>query len=157
MCVREVWGVASNKPQQKDTSFQCVFVETCMSYPYVYIFLYIEIFTYFQTIHRTYWIHPLKLTFLPLKMDGWNTIVSFWGPAHFQGRTVSFREGDPCKINMEPRNHPFRKEKIFQTSMIIVHVNLQGYTWVYLFRLNLECHVFMTAAGGGASSFRPQH
>ena len=31
----------------------------------------------------------------PLKMDGWNTIVSFWGPAYFQGRTVSFRE---CKL-----------------------------------------------------------
>ena len=28
-----------------------------------------------------------------LKMDGWNTILSFWGPAYFQGRTVSFREG----------------------------------------------------------------
>ena len=25
-------------------------------------------------------------------MDGWNTIVSFWGPAYFQVRTVSFRE-----------------------------------------------------------------
>ena len=24
---------------------------------------------------------------------GWNTIVSFWGPAYFQVRTVSFREG----------------------------------------------------------------
>ncbi len=31
-------------------------------------------------------------TFSP-KMDGWNTIVSFWGPAYFQGQTVSFREG----------------------------------------------------------------
>ena len=28
----------------------------------------------------------------PLKMDGWNTIVSFWGPGYFQVRTVSFRE-----------------------------------------------------------------
>ena len=28
-----------------------------------------------------------------LKMDGWNTIVSFWGPAQFQVRTVRFREG----------------------------------------------------------------
>ena len=28
-----------------------------------------------------------------LKMDGWNTIVSFWGPAQFQVRAVSFREG----------------------------------------------------------------
>ena len=25
-------------------------------------------------------------------MDGWNTIVSFWGPAYFQGQTVSFWE-----------------------------------------------------------------
>ena len=24
-------------------------------------------------------------TSLPPKMDGWNTIVSFWGPAYFQG------------------------------------------------------------------------
>ena len=26
-------------------------------------------------------------------MDGWNTIVSFWGPAYFQGQAVSFGEG----------------------------------------------------------------
>ena len=31
-----------------------------------------------------------------LKMDGWKTILSFWGPAYFQGRTVSFREGIFC-------------------------------------------------------------
>ena len=38
-------------------------------------------------------IPSLKLTFSHLKMDGWHTIVSFWGPAYFQGRkTVSFRE-----------------------------------------------------------------
>ncbi len=29
---------------------------------------------------------------LHLKMDGWNAIVSFWGRAYFQVRTVSFRE-----------------------------------------------------------------
>ena len=29
-----------------------------------------------------------------LQMDGWNTtVVSFWGPAYFQVRTVTFREG----------------------------------------------------------------
>ena len=27
-----------------------------------------------------------------LKMDGWNTLVSFWDFSYFQGRTVSFRE-----------------------------------------------------------------
>ena len=25
-------------------------------------------------------------------MDGWNTILSYWVSAYFQGRTVSFRE-----------------------------------------------------------------
>ena len=29
----------------------------------------------------------------PLKMDNWNTILSYWGAAFFQGRTVSFRKG----------------------------------------------------------------
>ena len=44
-----------------------------------------------------WWRHD-RTTTLPetnsshLKMDRWNTIVSFWGPAHFQLRTVSFRE-----------------------------------------------------------------
>ena len=28
-----------------------------------------------------------------LQMDAWKTIVSFWGPANFQGWNVSFREG----------------------------------------------------------------
>ena len=32
----------------------------------------------------------------------------------------------PWKINMELTNHPFRKEMIFQTSMIMFHVNLPG-------------------------------
>ena len=30
----------------------------------------------------------LKLTFWHLKMDGWNTIFSFWGLAYFQGRKM---------------------------------------------------------------------
>ena len=29
-------------------------------------------------------VHSLKLTFSPLKIDSWNTILSFWGPAYFQ-------------------------------------------------------------------------
>ena len=33
-------------------------------------------------------------------MDGWKTILSFWGPAHFYGRTASF--GDTyVKINQQ--------------------------------------------------------
>ena len=38
-------------------------------------------------------------------MDGWNTIVSFWGPAYFQVRTVSFREctGTVVSPSLKPR------------------------------------------------------
>ena len=43
---------------------------------------------------NTHIVASLKLTdSLHLKMDGWNTIVSFWGPPYFQVRTVSFRAG----------------------------------------------------------------
>ncbi len=35
----------------------------------------------------------LKVTFSHLKIDGWKTrIISFWGPASWQVRSVSFRE-----------------------------------------------------------------
>ncbi len=38
--------------------------------------------------------HSLKLTASShLKMDAWKTIVFFWGPAYFPGRTVSFEDG----------------------------------------------------------------
>ena len=33
-------------------------------------------------------------------MDGWNTIVSFWGPAYFQVQAVSFR-GCRCVFCLE--------------------------------------------------------
>ena len=38
----------------------------------------------------------LETNELHLKMDGWNTMVSYWVSAYFQGRTVSFRE---CKFS----------------------------------------------------------
>ena len=39
----------------------------------------------------------LKLTAkAPENGDCWKMFVSFWGPAHLQGRTVSFREGISC-------------------------------------------------------------
>ena len=38
-------------------------------------------------------------------------------------QSISFT---PWKINMEPPNHPFQRKRIFQTSMIMFHVNLQG-------------------------------
>ncbi len=37
--------------------------------------------------------------FAPEWLDGWHTFSSsFWGPAYFQGRTVSFREGKPSRV-----------------------------------------------------------
>ena len=39
------------------------------------------------------WPTPPKFNSSPLKNDGWEMILSSWGPAYFQGRTVSFREG----------------------------------------------------------------
>ncbi len=42
-------------------------------------------------------IPSLKLTAsLHLNMDGWNTIVSFWGPAYFQGLCYSGRVISRC-------------------------------------------------------------
>ena len=40
-------------------------------------------------------VHSLKLTFFASKMDGWNTILSYWVSvsAYLQVRTVRFREG----------------------------------------------------------------
>jgi len=38
-----------------------------------------------------------------------------------------FQSDTPWKINMEPTNHPFRKENdLNQTFMIMFHVNLRG-------------------------------
>ena len=37
---------------------------------------------------------------LHLKMDGWKTILSFWGPANFQVRNVCFREGKSGNIDI---------------------------------------------------------
>ena len=50
--------------------------------------------------HR--WYAPLKFNIAPekmIKMDGWKTILSYWVPVTFQGRTVSFREGNCLNRN----------------------------------------------------------
>ena len=48
-------------------------------------------------------------------MDGWNTIVSFWVPAYFQGRAVSFREGKPLKNG--PQDHGPKGRQLWLHSM----------------------------------------
>ena len=39
-----------------------------------------------------------KFNSSPLKMDGWKTILSYWGPVSFQGRTVKLRGGTASPI-----------------------------------------------------------
>ena len=55
-------------------------------------------------------LHSLKLTFSPLKNGGWETILSSWGSAYFQGRTGSSWEGI-CHVSVclitEGRPHTF--------------------------------------------------
>ena len=58
----------------------------------------------------------LKLTFSHVRMDVWNTIVSFW-MAYFQGRSVSFREcntGDFFKMLLIPSENLQKDTTIFR-------------------------------------------
>ena len=54
-----------------------------------------------------------------LKMDGWNRIVSFWGTAYFQVRTVSFREGTLPETNIQghysrtPQSNPENRLTVY--------------------------------------------
>ena len=50
----------------------------------------------------------LKLRFSPLKMDGWKMNFLLFGKAYFQGRTVSFREGNSYSFP-SLRNISFRR------------------------------------------------
>ena len=38
-------------------------------------------------------------------MDGWNTSLSYWVSAYFQGQTVSFREGNPCRFVVQRKKN----------------------------------------------------
>ena len=53
-------------------------------------------------------------------MDGWKTIPSFWVSAYFQVQFVSFREGTPPKLDIEPENDGFQEESPlpFQVPML---------------------------------------
>ena len=47
----------------------------------------------YESMNYNFHVPSLKLTFFAPETDGCNTILSFWGPAYFQGRTVSFGGG----------------------------------------------------------------
>ena len=69
---------------------------------------------------------PPKFNISPLKNDAWKTILSYWGPVTFQGRTVKLREGTneipPPKTKMAMDNPPF--EDVFPTEH-------KGYTHLF--------------------------
>ena len=44
---------------------------------------------------------PSKFNSSPLKINDWKTILSFWGPAYFQGRTVKFTRCNSCLIQFD--------------------------------------------------------
>ena len=64
----------------------------------------------------------LKPTAKALKMDGWNTIVSFW-EGHFQVQTVSFTE---CKFptSISFRNQDFMIEFYAQKKRILIGISM---------------------------------
>ena len=81
-----------------------------------------------QRITRYMQIHSdvpsLKLTaFSPLQMDGWKTILSYWGPAYFQGRAVSFRECmlHACMYSAAELLHGF----FFCFYILLLHLDLR--------------------------------
>ena len=54
--------------------------------------------------------------------DGWNTIVSFWGPAYFQMRSVRFRDGNRCGgFNDFLNFHPQFFRKLFCIASFTEH------------------------------------
>ena len=70
---------------------------------------------------------------------GWDSIAtSLKAKLLFLLQSLKWRMGcfqsTPWKINMEPTNHPFRKEHdLPSTSMIMFHVNLQGCSFQIIF------------------------
>ena len=71
----------------------------------------------------------LKLTFSHLKMDGWNTIVSFWGPAYFQvlktlvsGRVALWSGGNPKHV-------PSMSESDRLNLLVLPEMAFTGYFW----------------------------
>ena len=50
-----------------------------------------EVFTVVDPIFVSQKIHSLKLTALPMKLDGWKTILAFLGFGSFSGELLNFR------------------------------------------------------------------
>ena len=78
-------------------------IDDCSSSSMLYVTVnvwFLFSFDIFRRFHHFCSLLPfLKLTFSHLKMDGWNTIVSFWGTGLFSGAfAVSFRECNCFKI-----------------------------------------------------------
>ncbi len=97
-------------------------------------------------------IHPRCLfNKSPLKNDGWKTILSFWGPGHFQGRTVKLPGSNSQEISN--RTYVSRTPKAWVSLVFLnffrskLHENLQMWrvltdgegTWKTRYVTNTSC------------------
>ena len=53
----------------------------------------------------------------PLKMDGWNTSLSYWVSAYFQGQTVSFKEGNFTAKKPSKKKHHSENQIFMMTGI----------------------------------------
>ena len=97
-------------------------------------------------------------------MDGWKMILSFWGPAYFQGGTVSFREGilgrfwrgsmvvlisKFCLVDWKKRDYIMNKGTVGK-KLLVCKVNilwnssatLLYYCWIPFLILQARWHIF---------------
>ena len=71
-------------------------------------------------------------------MDGWNSILSYWYSAYFQGRTVSFREGKSFAVFYHCAFTFFFVEKLHHVNIYLVILFWDF--WINNYRF-LCCHV----------------
>ena len=88
----------------------------------------------------------------------WNSAVMNLHLVYSFGR-VNLKWTTPWKINIGPTNHPFRKESIFQTSMIMFHMNLPGCITIFykgesetIWHFNEDSWCFPPGGSGDLSS-----
>ena len=70
----------------------------CFFHPKWLEFLGLDMSSKFMKVTSIFFLNlpSLKLTFSPLKMDGWNTILSYWGGLFSGALAVSFRVPGTC-------------------------------------------------------------
>ncbi len=101
-----------------------------------------EMIQFDEHIFQMGWNHQLVLVFTP-QIDGLNTIVSFWGPAYFQGRTVSFREG----------RFTVRFFQITEKTNLKSKTEVLNQIWVIFHHLFIWCLIILNMSPSDTPSF----